>query len=70
MSLQAEAGRSSQDFTLFVPPGDREGGPERPYSGPLALYGSFFEHDGIRCWWYPEAMRFLLGRVVPDDLVA
>ncbi len=35
----------------------------------LALYGSFFEHDGVRYWWYPDAMRFLLGKVVRDELL-
>ena len=46
------------------------GGPERPHAGSLALYGTFFEHEGIRYWWYPDAIRFLLGRVVPDGLVS
>ena len=45
------------------------GGPERPYAGSLALYGTFFEHGGTPYWWYPDAMRFLLGRMVPDELV-
>ena len=37
------------------------GGPERPHAGSLALYGTFFEHGGIRYWWYPDAIRSCSG---------
>ena len=43
------------------------GGEGRPYSGSLALYGSFVEYAGVKYWWYPDAMRFLLGKVVPEE---
>lgn len=46
------------------------GGESRPYAGSLALYGSFFEYGEVRYWWYPDAMRFLLGKVVPDELLS
>ena len=45
------------------------GGPSRPYSGSLALYGTFFEYEGQRYLWYADAMRFLLGRLIPDELL-
>ena len=44
------------------------GGESRPYAGSLALYGSFFEYGGSYYWWYPDAMRFLLGKIVPDNI--
>ena len=46
------------------------GGPDQPFAGSLALYGTFFEFEGTCYWWYPDAIRFLLGKVVPADLLA
>ena len=45
------------------------GGPSRPYSGLLAPYGTFFVFAGKSYWFYPDAIRFMVGRIIPDSLL-
>ena len=45
------------------------GGPSRPHAGSLALYGTLFEYAGTPYWWYADAMQFLLGKLIPAELL-
>lgn len=36
----------------------------------LAMYSSLTERDGQRIFWYPDRKHFLLGRYLPDDMLA
>ena len=45
------------------------GGESRSHAGSLALYGTFFEYEGVCYWWYADAMKILLGKVVPPELL-
>jgi hypothetical protein len=36
----------------------------------LAMYASFTEHNCKRTLWYPDRKHFLLGRYIPDELLA
>jgi hypothetical protein len=35
----------------------------------LAMYASFTRRDGRRVLWYPDRKFFLLGRIIPDELI-
>ena len=45
------------------------GGPDRPHAGLLAPYGSFFVFEGENYWWYPDAIRFQVGRIIPNSML-
>ena len=45
------------------------GGPSRPHSGLLAPYGSFFVFERKNYWWYPDAIRFQVGRIIPNEVL-
>lgn len=45
-------------------------GPDGEPGGPLSLYGSYTDYDGVPMWWYPDDAGFLLGRRVPDELLS
>ena len=36
----------------------------------LGPYGSLTEHQGRRVLWYPDRKHFLLGKLIPDELLA
>ncbi len=35
----------------------------------IATYPSFFEHGGIRYFWYPDRKHFLLGKLITDEML-
>lgn len=71
LSVGRETGNPDGQPVIFGEPVELydNGGPSRPYSGLLAPYGSFFVFEGKNYWWYPDAIRFQVGRIIPADML-
>ena len=59
----------------MVQPGEEDSRQRRRVrrsAAPLdgGAYGSLAEKDGKRILWYPDRKHFLLGKLIPDELLA